>query len=129
MHAINNDVSSLAEVASIALAIEMNGVASIALAVKMNGSCNLSFSPYLGALFARIQPDWLMLCGLWPMTGCHCSDWDQMQQVSECFVFCVAKNGETNACEPVHNFSIGQRPVHVILIPIRDFTHRRSEEH
>ena len=93
MNAINNDFSSLAEVASIALAIEMNGEAIIALAIElngeariglaieMNGSCNLSFSPglyntsmYLGALFVRIQPDWFMLCGLWPMTGCHCSD-------------------------------------------------------
>ena len=73
MNTINNDFSSLAEVASIALAIEMNGVASIALAFEMNGSCNLSFSPVL-ALFVRIQPDWFMLCGLWPMTGCHCSD-------------------------------------------------------
>ena len=78
---MNNDLSSLAEVASIALAIEMNSVASIALAIEMNGSCDLSFSPglyntsmYLGALFVRIQPDWLMQCRLWPMTGCHCSD-------------------------------------------------------
>ena len=42
MNAINNDLSSLAEVASIALAIEMNSVASIALAIEMIGSCNLS---------------------------------------------------------------------------------------
>ena len=38
VNAINNDFSSLAEVASIALAIEMNGVASIALAIEMNKS-------------------------------------------------------------------------------------------
>ena len=43
----HHDFSSLAEVASIALAIEMNSVASIALAIEMNGSCNLSFSPGL----------------------------------------------------------------------------------
>ena len=47
---INNDFSSLAEVASIALAIEIISVASIALAFEMNGSCNLSFSPGLGVI-------------------------------------------------------------------------------
>ena len=50
MNAINNDFCSLAEVASIALAIEIKSVACIALAVEMNGSCNLSFSPGLGVI-------------------------------------------------------------------------------
>src|SRR4029434_10003186 len=40
-HAINNDLTSLAEVASIALAIEMNSVASIALAIEMSSLASI----------------------------------------------------------------------------------------
>ena len=60
-------------VASIALAIEIIDIVYMSM-IEMTSvaSCNLSFSG-LG-VFVRIQPDWFMLCGLWPMTGCHCSD-------------------------------------------------------